>query len=339
LEPDVLKVKCGFELQALRWRGVDFADAELWRRSLFRPVGEVHGGQKQFQACYFKDALRLLEQDGADRLLRRARTLKDLGILLHNVEQISPTWLVQEVEPRLRAWGAAKWQGLLDQADVLNLGYFLHRFSLRDGLFQWPLPSGLRFPLDGKIRQTTLLDLAHLLFSFFFIQRPEQSWMLALRLEAESGDVQEQLAAATLAKIEFFFWNYWLASPPEHEAKLFHLPGLPDSLLPKLGAKLLYEAHWLGLAGSWRMAAAPGLDTIQRHLRPAEALRICRKLAAQKSPVLIRSLIGLSLVCPELTNADWRLFAEALESTVLPGLNIPAQEQALAYLEDWLEAT
>jgi hypothetical protein len=61
----------------------------------------------------------------------------------------------------------------------------------------------LRFPLDGKIRQATLPKLAHLLFNFFFIQRPEQSWMLALRLEAESGYVQEQLAAATLAKLSF----------------------------------------------------------------------------------------------------------------------------------------
>lgn len=163
--------------------------------------------------------------------------------------------------------------------------------------------------------------------------------MLALRLEAGSGYVQEQLAAATLAETEFFFWNYWLALPPEHEVRLFRLPGLPDSLRPKLGAKLLYEAHWLGLAGSWRMAAAPRLDTIQRDLRPTEALRISHKLAEQKSPVLIRSLIGLSLVWPVLADADRWLFAEALENTVLPGLNIPAQERALAYLEIWLEAT
>jgi hypothetical protein len=208
------------------------------------------------------------------------------------------------VEPRLRAWDTARWQALCEQADVRNLSTFLHRFSPHNGLFQWPLPAELRFPLDGKIRQATLPKLAHLLFNFFFIQRPEQSWMLALRLEAESGYIQEQLAAATLAEIEFFFWNYWLALPPEHEARLFRLPSLPDSLRPKLGAKLLYEAHWLGLAGSWRMAAAPGLDTIQRDLRPTEALRICQKLAAQKSPVLIRSLIGLSLVCPELADAD-----------------------------------
>jgi hypothetical protein len=220
-----------------------------------------------------------------------------------------------------------------------NISYFLHRFSPRDGLFQWPLPTELRFSLEGKIRQTTLLDLAHLLFNFFFIQRPEQSRALALHLEAENGYIQEQLVAATLAEIEFFFWNYWLALPPEHEARLFRLPGLPDSLRPKLGAKLEYEAHWLGLAGSWRMATAPGLDTIQSRLRPVEVLHICRELAAQKSPVLIRSLIGLSLVCPELADADRRLFAEVLESTALPGLNIPAQEQALAYLEDWLEAT
>jgi hypothetical protein len=276
---------------------------------------------------------------GTDRLLYLARTLQDLNIFISNLEKINPAWLAQEVEPRLRAWDTARWQALCEQADVRNLGTFLHRFSPHHGLFQWPLPAELHFPLDGKIRQATLLELAHLLFNFFFIQRLEQSRALALRLEAENEYIQEQLVAVTLAEIEFFFWNYWLALPPEHEARLFRLPGLPDSLRPKLGAKLEYEAHWLGLAGSWRMTAAPGLDTIQRHLRPAEALHICRKLAAQKSPVLIHSLIGLSLVCPELAGADRRLIAEALESTVLPGLNIPAQEQALAYLEDWLEAT
>jgi hypothetical protein len=205
-------------------------------------------------------------------------------LLIHNLEKINPAWLAQEVEPRLRAWDTARWQALCEQADVRNLSTFLHRFSPHNGLFQWPLPAELRFPLDGKIRQATLPKLAHLLFNFFFIQRPEQSWMLALRLEAESGYIQEQLAAATLAEIEFFFWNYWLALPPEHEARLFRLPSLPDSLRPKLGAKLLYEAHWLGLAGSWRMAAALGLDTIQRDLRPLKPCAFARNWPSKNHP-------------------------------------------------------
>jgi hypothetical protein len=59
---DVLQVKCRFELQALRKHCIDFTDPELWRCSLFRPVGEVQGGQKQLQTHHFKDALRLLEE-------------------------------------------------------------------------------------------------------------------------------------------------------------------------------------------------------------------------------------------------------------------------------------
>ena len=335
---DVLRVKCRCESQALRRWGIDFDAPDLWWRSLFRPIGKVNEGQKHLQACYLKDALQLVERDGADELLRRVRTLQDLNILIRNLKEMNPDWLAREVEPRLQTWDAARWQNLFDQADVRNLGTFLQRFCPRDGLFRWLLSAGLRFPLDGKIRQATLEGLAHLLFNFFVIQRRDQSYALALYLEAESGYVQEQLAPSTLAHIELFFWNYWLACPPDHEARLFRLAGLPDSLVPKLGAKLKDEAHWLGLAGSWRMAAAPGSDTIQIHLRSAEALGICRELAAQESPILIRSLIGLSLVCPYPPDADRRLFAEALESTVLPGLNIPTQEQALAYLEAWLKA-
>jgi hypothetical protein len=72
--------------------------------------------------------------------------------------------------------------------------------------------------------------------------------------------------------------------PPEHEARLFRLPGLQDSLRPKLGAKLLYEAHWLGLAGSWRMAAALGLDTIQRDLRPLKPCAFARNWPSKNHP-------------------------------------------------------
>ena len=97
--------------------------------------------------------------------------------------------------------------------------------------------------------------------------------------------------------------------------------------------------HWLGLAGSWRMAGAAGLYKIQKRLHRDQALSHCRKLAARKSPVLIRSLIGLSLVGPILVDADRRLFVEVLRSMVLRALKIPNQDQATEYLEAWLKTT
>ena len=335
---DVLQVKCRCESRTLRQRGIDLDDPDLWWRSLLRPIRKVEGeGLEHLHAPYFKEALRLVEQGGIDALWGRARTLRDLSVLVDNLQEIYPASVAQEVEPRLQAWDAGRWQNLLDQANVRNLSTFLRLFSPREGLFQWPLPVGLRFPLDGKIRQATLKELAHLLFNLFFIRRSEESHGLALRLEAENGYILEQLGEATLQEIEFFFWNYWLALPPEHEAQLFHLPGLPDSLLPKLGTKKRNWMHWLGLAGSWRMAGAAGLYTIQKRLHRGQALGHCRKLAARKSPVLIRSLIGLSLVGPIMVDADRRLFVEALRSMVLPGLKIPNQDQAMVYLEAWLE--
>ena len=242
---DVLKVKCRCESQTLRQRGIDLDDPGLWWRALLRPISELDEGLKYLRAPYAKEALRFVEQGGIDALWGRARTLRDLNIVIDNLQEIYPGSVAQEVEPRLQALDAARWQNLFDQANVRNLSTFLCRFSPRDGLFQWSLPVGLRFPLDGKIRQATLKDLAHLLFNLFFIRRSEESHELALRLEAESGYILEQLVEATLQEIEFFFWNYWLALPPEHEARLFQLPGLPDSLLPNstLSDQILASDH------------------------------------------------------------------------------------------------
>ncbi|MCP4106639.1 MAG: hypothetical protein GY749_14065 [Desulfobacteraceae bacterium] len=288
---------------------------------------------------YLKYALKGLQfQNVRQLLLSSEMELCAWNILIHNLRLANTDYLNKNVIPILKAFTATQFQTLFQGSGLRNISTLFWHFNSNDGVFQWQLPKGIQYhEIDflKMLDNSSLADISHFLFNFYFIGRNDYSAYFAELLQKHPGKINQLLEIADLKSFEFFIWNLWMALPAGKKPVLQNEDSTLALISEKIEKQLDDHESILSLAGvlyflEWKLP-----ELILKRISYEKATKLCQKAAKDRKIKVIRMLGGLSAIDEKcLTKSDKELYMNTLNDLTL--LTIPNGLYVIKRLKKWL---
>jgi len=345
LQPEALAVlrillttKSGYRPYELSRQGLDWRSETTWFHAFTHQPSSQEDLKRRSK--YLDYALRgLLYRDIRPLLRSNAMGLQEWEIFIHNLQLADPDKIESLVSSTLQDLSERQFEALFVKSGLINIGYFLRYFDIREPLFDWSLPTELdfsRIDLAAALRSSTLGAVAHFLFNFYLIGAGHWSHHFGERLGSCILELEPLVEAADYKTIDFFYWNWWLAMP-QGDVPVSLRDGIFTSILTQ---KPLHDAtgrqSLLGVIGTLHFADCDTPSSLLRSINPPETKRLALAAVSEGDIRAIRLLGGLKAVLEEALSdqekSDCREFLLAVHNE----LNIPNMTSACSRLESWL---
>jgi hypothetical protein len=348
LSPDTLSVtkfllmrKCNLGPVELNKRKIDLRPNIIWFRAFTNnPCPNIEEGQKKWRANYLKDAFnRLLSQNLEDLLRKQMMDLRAWNIFIHNIILSDPSYIDKIIVPIFRSFSIKQYEKLFYQSDLKNIGIFLSHFNPHDGLFKWTPPKGITFQkLDfmNKFEQSPIDEIAHFLFSFYFVERPDLCNYFAELLEMHPKQLLAKIEVTEINQLGFFLWNLWMALPVGVKPSLLKDISFKEILIKKATLEKEDQENILELVGILKLSYSEIPTKLMVLIRPDDAKQLCHKAVKAGSFKSMRLLGGLSTIFPDLPFCEKKDYLIVLEK-IFNDINVPNMNYALNRLREWLE--
>lgn len=266
--------------------------------------------------------------------------LRDWNVLLHNLKIMRASNLIETAGSVLKSFSATDFNKLFSDSDLRNISTFHGHFSSYQGLFDWQLPRDIDYValnLSSTLKRTNLLELAHTLFSFCYINRLEVGSHYAIQFADSPDMVLQLMQRADLRAIDFFMWNLFIMLPAGKKPDLFENPKFLKKIIQKSTEKHA-QRHLLGIVGTIRLSGSSVDTGLISALSIKEAKRLCQE-AADSGDVRLYRLVG-GLWAVDERNLDNRkkvIYLGALRAlTAKLSVETPNQRLVVNQLVDWL---
>jgi len=323
----------------LRKCGIAF-DGALWLRSFIEQGAPVaKGNGSDVQRVYIRRALNeLVAGFGSVQTAveNRDLSLRNWMILIANLRLAGPEVLGESIEPMLRAMEGSEWMTLIGKSDLRNIGGLAAAFHPDGGVFRWlpSIPHDYLPDFDALAAGASLLELAHALYSFRWISRPDWCKALSDVVDRQVSSIAERVRAATLGQVDFFLWNLLTARERLGPPSILNTQAFTDALQSII--KPAQQSRCLGLCGTLRLWGVADVNKlVSSPINPAFAFERCLELAQRPSFELIRCTSGM-LTTVSRPDPSWaRALSPALKQ-LASNADAGSREAAQRVLE-WLE--
>jgi hypothetical protein len=346
--PDILAAvikllinKCNLKRNELMEKELDLNPDRIWLNAFVNnPCPRVKASQQQpIQQNYLDYAgtcfVRFAEKEFSNRTVEIS--LKSWNILIHNISaSCSPEYLEEKIIPLLKNLPPKRLEELLCESDLSNIGIFLNRFNPEDGIFKWSIPKEIDFRkinFFGKISDSTLEAISHFLFNFYFINRGDCSYYFAEQLDNNYSLLISKITDASIAELDFFFWNLWMAMPKDKKPLIFCDKRIIEIISEKLTKEKKDEESILGLIGTLDLSKSQVNGGLTRLLGAKNVKSICQRAVKEGSIKFIRLFAGCSLF---LSKDDLlEIYNEIQKTNFQFNVQVPNQEAALNFIKEY----
>jgi hypothetical protein len=339
--PDVLAVtvtlllnKCNLKRNELVEKGLDLSPYRTWLNSFINnPCSRIDPNQQLIQQNYLSYAGICFIKYAEKEFLLKAQelSLKSWNILIHNLSAACPEYFEDRIILFLKNVSATRIETLFCESDLSNISIFLSRFNEENGIFKWSMPEGIvfkRINFIKKIEDSTLEALSHFLFNFYFINRGDCSNFFAAQLDNDYSQVIPKIADASIAEIDFFFWNFWMAMPEGRKPRIFRDERISELILEKAGKSRKDRESMLGLIGTLHLTNYPVDAELTKLIDSEHAKSLCRRAIEDGSVKFIRLLGGCQVLLSKDDLKD--IYNDFQKASFQFNLHVPNQIEALS---------
>ncbi|MBF0607203.1 MAG: hypothetical protein HQL61_06630 [Magnetococcales bacterium] len=337
-----LKEKCQLTTKYIKEKGINFDNYDIWfnaftNHTFSRPNKNSGIDNEHMFKKYRNDAVKQLSSNPyllKKRLCSTDVTLKSLNLLIDNLRIAKNEHLtVNNIAQELRGFDKQRLASLFSTSDIQNVGIFLSHFNKEKKVIEWDfdididyqkiidLDKYLQVNADNKNSKDKLLELAHFMFSFYYINRPDLCNYYARELDKNADHIIKLADEATLRAIDFFLWNLWMSLPEGEKPAMYSNQEIWALVKEKVFSRETDKDSILSLIGTMRLADLEIPSEFTVLLKPDEAKDICsnaRKKSDTKK-ISARFLAGLSVVLKSITTEERAEFISALyEETSVP---------------------
>jgi hypothetical protein len=264
---------CHWDHNMLTQNGLYFKSALILFRAFTRNSRKQYTdkGQQNIQDNYMNQALRRLKRESTltDRI-KRIDTLNEWNTFIFNLMDVEPGFIRERISPLLRKFPARMYNRWFGKSDLKTIGYFLSYFNPGEPLFTWKLPGEIRFDFKDfsqQVENSTLGDIAHFIFNFYYINRPDLCHRFAEEINANFLEtlLSKMKEKETLLRdIDFLLWNTWTTLSENKAPCLLHSPGLVEILLEKAKQHTEKNEDLLAIIGTYFLAAGRAPEAVTR---------------------------------------------------------------------------
>lgn len=343
--PDILAAavklltnKCNLKRNELIEKGLDLNPNRIWLNAFVNnPCPRIAPNQQPIQQYYLDYTSTCFVRFAEKEFNKRAAEmpLKSWNILIHNISAACPAgYLEEKITPLLKGLPSKKLEKLICESDLSNIGIFLNRFNSEDGIFEWSIPEDINFKQINfleKIADSTLEAISHFLFNFYFINRGDCSHYFAEQLDNDYSLLIPKIRDASIAELDFFFWNLWMAMPKGKKPIIFSDKGIMEIISKKLTEEKKDKESILGLFGTLNLSMSSVDESLTNLLSTENAKSICMKAVKEGSIKFIRLLGGCLLLLPK--NDLMEIYNEIQKRNFQYNAQPPNQIEALSFIE------
>ncbi|MBI2472580.1 MAG: hypothetical protein HYV59_15305 [Planctomycetes bacterium] len=334
----LLTKKCSLTHVQLKEKGIDLEDHKIWLNSFMnRPCPIVSEKQQSIQKNYltyagnkFKSIENKIDYNSLNL------SLKSWNIFIHNISATCPAeYLKGKIIPLFASMPAERLEKLICESDLYNIGIFLNRFNPEDGIFKWSIPKEIdfkRIKFLENIGDSTLEAISHFLFNFYFIDRGECSHYFAEEIGNNYSTLIPKITNASIAELDFFFWNLWMAMPKGKKPLLFSNKEIMEIILKKLAKEKKDKESILGLIGTLNMSMSPVNEELTSLIDAKTAKAICQKAVTEGSIKFIRLMGGCLLLLPKDDLIE--IYKGIQETNFQFNIQVPNQIEALSFIKE-----
>ncbi|MES0338120.1 MAG: hypothetical protein SFH39_17390 [Candidatus Magnetobacterium sp. LHC-1] len=337
-----LKEKCQLTTKYIKEKGINFDNYDIWfnaftNHTFSRPNKNSGIDNEHMFKKYRNDAVKQLSSNPyllKKRLCSTDVTLKSLNLLIDNLRIAKNEHLtVNNIAQELRGFDKQRLASLFSTSDIQNVGIFLSHFNKEKKVIEWDfdididyqkiidLDKYLQVNADNKNSKDKLLELAHFMFSFYYINRPDLCNYYARKLDKNADHIIKLADEATLRAIDFFLLSLWMSLPEGEKPAMYSNQEIWALVKEKVFSRETDKDSILSLIGTMRLADLEIPSEFTVLLKPDEAKDICsnaRKKSDTKK-ISARFLAGLSVVLKSITTEERAEFISALyEETSVP---------------------
>jgi len=179
--------KCKYNSNELRKKGLQWESKTTWFQAFTNIPCSVDESNLFLVKPYLKYARHgLLCEDISPLLESDNMDLRAWQIFIYNMNHAEPNYISSTVIPILKNFSKDRFENLFSQADLKSIGIFFNHFNPKDGIFDWSLPSDIDYRKIDFLQSlpgTSLIELAHFVFNFYFIKAAKWSHFFAEELD------------------------------------------------------------------------------------------------------------------------------------------------------------